>query len=238
MKSPAELRQTARNALRGNWGAALLAGLIASCLGASGFSIPSISTNENASSNSSQIEGLDKLLENEQTRGIFIGVFVSLLLIALLAAVAISFVASVIRVGYCKYNLELTDWQTPPSLGTLFGHFKHWKTAVATIYLRALYVYLWSLLFFIPGIIASYSYCMAEYLLAENPSLTATQALSLSKEMMYGNRWRLFCLELSFLGWSLLNVLTLGVGSLWLNPYIEAAHAAFFRDIYGHHPRA
>ena len=63
--------------------------------------------------------------------------------------------------------------------------------------------------------------------------LTAREAIETSKEMMYGNRWRLFCLHISFIGWAILCAFTLGIGSLWLNPYSNVAEAAFYRDISG-----
>ena len=74
---------------------------------------------------------------------------------------------------------------------------------------------------------------MTDYILAENPELTASQAIEKSKTMMYGNRWRLFCLRFSFIGWDLLCSLTFGIGYLWLTPYKQAAEAAFYRDISG-----
>ena len=74
---------------------------------------------------------------------------------------------------------------------------------------------------------------MTGYILAENPDLTASQAIQQSKEMMQGNRWRLFCLQLSFIGWSILCLFTFGIGNLVLNPYQKAAEAAFYREISG-----
>ena len=99
--------------------------------------------------------------------------------------------------------------------------------------LQTLYVVLWSLLFIIPGIIASYSYAMTSFILAENPEMDANEAIGRSKEMMYGNRWRLFCLHFSFIGWDILATLTLGIGNLWLVPYKQAASAAFYREVSG-----
>lgn len=99
--------------------------------------------------------------------------------------------------------------------------------------MRGLYTFLWSLLFIIPGIIAAYSYAMTGYILAEDPELTAGEAISRSKEMMSGNRFRLFCLQFSFIGWEILSALTLGIGNLWLRPYKQAAVAAFYREISG-----
>ena len=97
--------------------------------------------------------------------------------------------------------------------------------------MRNLYVFLWTLLFIIPGIIASLRYGMTDYILSENPEITASEAIQRSKEMMKGNCWRLFCLEFSFFGWILLAVLTCGVGYLWLTPYMSASYAAFYREI-------
>ena len=88
-------------------------------------------------------------------------------------------------------------------------------------------------LFIIPGIVATYSYAMTEFILAEHPELTASEAIAQSKEMMTGNRWRLFCLHISFIGWDILCAFTLGIGNLWLRPYKQAANAAFYREISG-----
>ena len=93
--------------------------------------------------------------------------------------------------------------------------------------------FLQEVLFIIPGVIASYSYAMTDYILTENPELTAKEAIEKSKDMMEGNRWRLFCLEISFFGWVILSLLTLGIGSLWLTPYKEASMAAFYREVSG-----
>ncbi len=135
--------------------------------------------------------------------------------------------------GYAKFNLDLIDRQKGVQLNTLFDYFSYWKTAVCAGLLQTLYVFLWMLLFIIPGIVASYSYAMTYYILAENPRLTASEAIALSKQMMRGNRWRLFCLHISFFGWSILATLSFGIGNLWLTPYRQAAAAAFYREIAG-----
>ena len=97
-----------------------------------------------------------------------------------------------------------------------------------------MYIILWSLLFIIPGLAAAYSYSMTRYILAENPYMSADEAIARSKQMMYGNRWRLFCLHISFIGWSLLStLLTFGIGELWLTPYRMTAEAAFYREVSG-----
>ena len=79
-----------------------------------------------------------------------------------------------------------------------------------------------------------YSYAMTSYILAENPELTASEAIERSKQMMSGNRWRLFCVQISFIGWEILNaLLTFGIGGLWITPYKQAATAAFYREVSG-----
>ena len=74
---------------------------------------------------------------------------------------------------------------------------------------------------------------MTDYILADYPELSAGEAISKSKQMMEGNKWRLFCLEFSFIGWSILCSFTLGIGYLWLTPYKQAATAVFYREVSG-----
>lgn len=90
---------------------------------------------------------------------------------------------------------------------------------------------MWSLLLLIPGIVKSYSYAMTSYILADNPALSPSEAIRQSELIMKGNKMRLFCLHFSFLLWSLLSVMTLGIGFLWLTPYMNASTAAFYREV-------
>ena len=133
-----------------------------------------------------------------------------------------------------KFNLDLVDRQKEAEIGTMFGYFQFWKSAACARLLKGVYVLLWSLLFIIPGIIAGYSYAMTSYILAENPELTSNEAIERSKQTMSGNRWRLFCVQISFIGWEILSaLLTFGIGGLWITPYKQAATAAFYREISG-----
>lgn len=93
------------------------------------------------------------------------------------------------------------------------------------------FTFLWALLFIIPGIVKSYSYAMTYYILADNPDMAPTDAINASRKMMDGNKWRLFCLDLSFIGWYLLSILTLGVLALWISPYNMMARAEFYESI-------
>jgi uncharacterized membrane protein len=97
--------------------------------------------------------------------------------------------------------------------------------------LVSLFTFLWSLLLIIPGIVKSYSYAMTFYILADNPDMAPTEAINKSKEMMKGNKWRLFCLDFSFIGWYLLSFLTLGILLLWVNPYSMQARVEFYESL-------
>lgn len=102
---------------------------------------------------------------------------------------------------------------------------------VGGMFLMELKVFLWSLLLVVPGIVMSFSYAMTPYILEEHPEIGVWEASRRSQEMMRGHKWRLFCLELSFIGWSLLAILSLGIGFLWLIPYMEVTEVAFYNDL-------
>lgn len=117
-------------------------------------------------------------------------------------------------------------------LGELFSGFKNnFIDGFLLALLNGLFIFLWSLLFIIPGIVKTYSYAMSYYILAENPQLSQAEARKASIEMMKGNRFRLFCLELSFIGWMILSVFTFGILLFWVAPYMQAARAAFYEDL-------
>lgn len=107
---------------------------------------------------------------------------------------------------------------------------------IITGLLVTLYTFLWSLLFVIPGIVKSYSYAMTFYILADNPDMAPSEAITRSREMMNGNKWRLFCLDFSFIGWLLLSALTCGILSFWVMPYTEMARVEFYESLKGTQP--
>lgn len=237
MKYAADFRRIAREALSGRWTVAVITGLIASLLGAGASNGPELKINisGNGADVVFQLAGQDIYNTasgwNTHLTGILVSGAVFLTVAVLIMAVIYFLLGSVIEVGYARFNLDLVDRQKEPEIGTLFGFFAHWKTTAAARFLQGFYVFLWSLLFIIPGIIARYSYAMTGYILAENPELAASEAIGRSKQMMAGNRFRLFCLELSFIGWDILCMLTMGIGNLWLRPYKKAAAAAFYREV-------
>lgn len=142
-------------------------------------------------------------------------------------------IGGAIDLGLKRYNLDLLTRENPPAFATLFSRFCIWGRAFGLQLMTSLLTFLWSLLFIIPGIVATYRYALAPYLMAENPDMGVMEAIGRSKELMMGNKWRLFCLQLSFIGWNLVCVLTLGIGYLWLAPYQNAAETAFYLEVTG-----
>jgi len=230
MKYAADFRQEARESLKGNWLNAVIAGLLASILGA-GASVGGFNFNFNFSDSGSDGGTLSEVV-NSDIMGVIIGVLSTVFIVALIIGAGFFVLGSIIDLGYAQFNLDLVD-KKPISINTLFAYFPRWKTAIASRFLQAIYVFLWSLLFIVPGIIAIYRYSMTRYIIAEDENITANDAITKSKEMMIGNKGRLFCLEFSFIGWSILAAFTCVIGYLWLIPYMQASYAAFYREVSG-----
>ena len=113
----------------------------------------------------------------------------------------------------------------------MFSGFNNFASALLLNIVRGIFVFLWSLLLIVPGIIASFRYSMANYILNDSPKIGALESIRLSKEMMIGHKWQLFCLYFSFIGWYLLSIITLGIGFLWLTPYITTAVTDFYENL-------
>lgn len=137
--------------------------------------------------------------------------------------------------GLVIFSLALSRNQNP-KIEQLFDGFARFGTALFAQVLIMVYVLLWALLLIVPGIIAALSYAMTFYILADNESMGAKEAMKRSKEMMMGNKWKLFCLGLRFIGWAILSILTLGIGFLWFIPYLQISTAKFYEDVKGGTP--
>jgi len=113
----------------------------------------------------------------------------------------------------------------------LFEGFENFWTSVGAYILMLIFILLWSILLIIPGIIAAISYSMTFLIIAEDESIDAIEALKKSKKIMYGHKWKYFCLMLRFIGWALICILTLGIGFILLLPYIQVTTVKFYEDI-------
>lgn len=141
-------------------------------------------------------------------------------------------IAGPLMLGVAIFSLALSRNQEA-KFEQLFKGFNNFTTAFVTYFLMVLFILLWSLLLIVPGIIAALSYAMTFYILADDGSIGAMEALKKSKGMMYGYKWKYFCLGLRFFGWAILCLFTLGIGFLWLIPYIQVTIAKFYDDLKG-----
>lgn len=138
----------------------------------------------------------------------------------------------VFGLSLCMIYLKLTK-NEDISVGDLFNGFSYTGKAILLNILTAVFTFLWSLLLVIPGIIKAYAYSMSSYILADNPELTANEAITKSKEMMNGHKWDLFVLQLSFFWWYLLGSITFGLAYIYVIPYMSATIANFYNSIKG-----
>lgn len=213
-----DIRARARESLRGNWGQAVGVAFVASLLGGP-LANSDFSFNLNIDA-----ELLEMLPEYVTT------IVAAITSINGILALVQFIIGGSIQLGFATYLLKLHHRQET-RFDDLFSQFHRFGQGFAQKFLVGLYTFLWALLFIIPGIVKSYSYAMTPYIMAEHPELTAREAITRSRELMNGHKAELFMLDLSFIGWGLLSILTLGIGMLWLDPYNSAARAAFYREI-------
>ena len=151
-------------------------------------------------------------------------------IIPLAGPIASLFISGPLALGLSVFSLSISRNQDA-RLEQIFQGFKNFGTACGAYLLMLLFIILWMLLLIIPGIIAAISYSMTFYILADDNSIGAMDAIDKSKKMMDGYKWKYFCLGLRFFGWALLCILTLGIGFLWLMPYIQVSMAKFYDDV-------
>lgn len=159
-------------------------------------------------------------------QGIGIDENVATLIVGILEIVA----ASLLTLGYVSFALKIARNQEV-SYNELFSKTSLWFTFIAVSLLIYIFTFLWALLFIIPGIIASYKYAMTYYIVLDNPDIDPLEAIRKSKEMMNGHKFELFTLHLSFLGWAILGIFTLGILYFWLIPYIDVTIANFYDSL-------
>ena len=140
------------------------------------------------------------------------------------------FIGNAASVGLTNYFIKNTN--TTPVFADAFSGFKvRYRRNIGTLLLVGIKVVLWSILFVIPGIIKSYEYAIIPHILADDPEISSKDAFKKAKEMMNGNKFRLFKLNISFIGWYVLCFVTFGIGTFFLMPYINAATAEFYVEL-------
>ena len=145
-------------------------------------------------------------------------------------SIVLSLVSAVLSAGYILYTMSVRRGIVTP-YSTMFDGFLFAGKVILLQIVISIFVFLWSLLFVIPGIIAGYRYRFALYNLCENPEMGVMEALNMSKVQTRGHKWELFVLDLSFIGWNILCGLTLGILSIWITPYIQQTDIGYFEAI-------
>ena len=136
----------------------------------------------------------------------------------------------VVELGTVLLALEIAR-AGKTEFNTGFKGFTQFGSAFIAAFVGSIFIMLWSCLFIIPGIIAAFRYSMAFYILADNPEMSGMEALKASKQMMKGHKMEFFLLQLSFLGWCLLAILTFGILMIWLAPYIKTTNALYYEKL-------
>lgn len=183
---------------------------------------------------------LDVLFASEMV--VFWIIMIIVLVIAWVIAICFSLLICLpLEVGACRFFVENganvvngTDHYIPTSPAALFSVFRsgNYLKTIGIMWLKHLFTTLWTFLFIIPGIVKAYEYRMIPYLMADCPQLRWREAFRISKEMMRGQKWNTFVLDLSFIGWHLLSGLTLGILNIfYVNPYVHATDAELFLEL-------
>ncbi|MBQ9333573.1 MAG: DUF975 family protein [Lachnospiraceae bacterium] len=183
-----------------------------------------------ASSVSTSEEGMTALMNGDiaQYYGLILGVIGSIMLIAVIVSILIYYP---LVVGVNRFFI--VNRTQPAEVGEVGYGFKNFGRSVLGLLLSELLIFLGCLVV-IPGIILSYSYRLVPYIIADDPTISATDAIKKSREMMKGYKWKSFVLDLSFIGWIFLTAITFGlVGIFYAYPYMYATYAEMYKVVSG-----
>lgn len=222
----AELKADAKSQLAGNWGRAIGAMVVIVLFSAFiGVILNAITAGAVFGWTVTNPAELQSMSDEEMLRFLFgfCGWFFLYTAVILLLTAPVS-------IGYYFFNLGLMRGENVTAF-TPFQGFRHLGGTVGLTVMTTLFIYLWSLLFLIPGIIKSYSYAMAPYIWSDNRNMSVFDAITQSRKMMAGHKWELFVLQLSFLLWWLLAGITCGIAMLYVRPYMEMTFANFYERL-------
>ncbi|WP_125767238.1 DUF975 family protein [Lapidilactobacillus wuchangensis] len=231
-KTRGELKREVKDAFRGNWLEAIKLNLVPVLLGIIVLIMIGVMAGKGYfyflrdSFNNFEISNIRDINTNQSTSN---------------SSVFGGFIASLVTTGimYTSLNWLRTKQVPESSIKGAFAVFtkKYFIGVFATTLLLRIFTFLWTLLLIIPGIVKNYAYSQANFVFKDladsdsDQSISYLDCITKSRQLMVGNKWRLFVLQLSFIGWDILACLTLGIGFLWLIPYQNATYAAFYKDL-------
>lgn len=175
--------------------------------------------------------GLDHVF-NAALLGAAIGVIAIIVIVIIIVAILLDlFVNLPLEVGTARFFFK--NQKTDAKVAEVaFAYDNCWKNIAVTMFLRDLFIFLWSLLLIIPGIVKAYEYRMIPYILAENPDMNREEVFALSKKMMDGEKWHAFVLDLSFIGWHILGAFTAGILEVfYVVPYQSSTNATLYEAL-------
>jgi uncharacterized membrane protein len=164
------------------------------------------------------------------TTVVYLLIIFAINLIPVAGSIITFLVTGAFSIGFAIFGLSLSRKQDA-NFNLIFNGFSKFGVGLGAYLLQIIFILLWMILLIIPGIIAALSYSLTFFIIAENDSIGPLEAISKSKEMMRGNKWKMFCMGFRFFGWALLCILTLGVGFLWLAPYMLVSFSKFYDDL-------
>jgi len=231
------LKANAKEAFKANYWRSVAVGVITTLIAGGGFAASS-GGSVNINSNSGQLQQLspgasDVNSIDPQIVAIVLAVFAGIFcIVAIISTVYGIFVGDPMKMGGDSFYLKNSDDSETSIEEIKTGFTPNYGRNVKTFFLKKLFIFLWSLLFVIPGIVKGLGYSMTNYILAEDPDIGAKEALKKSEEMMKGHKGELFMLMLSFFGWGFLAALTCGIlGIFYVGPYINATNAEFYKAL-------
>ena len=188
-----------------------------------------------SSSDAEAIEDLAEEIANSPSFGVIMGTLLVIMIVGIIVSLALTvFLIAPLKVGCMKFFKDAgrTRQYELGSIGFAFS--KNYMNIIKIMFMYLLRIFLWSLLFIIPGIIKSYEYRMIPYIISDNPEISTEEAFRISKEMMTGNKWHTFLFDLSFLGWVILSLFTCGILLIfYVDPYIAASEAELYLTLKG-----
>lgn len=158
------------------------------------------------------------------------GIFNNLLIASVFSIISFFVVIPAFEIGLTRIYIKISrngDFEVKE----IFDGFNYFLKSFCVNFMSGLFIFLWSLLLVVPGIIKAFSYAMAPFIIADDPETGVLEAISRSKVMMHGHKGELFVLILSFIGWAILSTLTLGILYIWTAPYMMATYTNFYNKL-------
>ncbi len=221
-----ELKGKAKAVLSRSYWKALLVSFVAAVLSGKGGNVSYRVFNQ--ATGRSDFDNMAKGLDPKVIMAI-LGVTGIIVLLAIAFGIALQlFLAYPLRVGAARFFISLTAKDTEINkLGYAFKTGRY-GNVIKVMFITNLIVFLWTLLFIIPGIVKGYAYSMVPYILADNPQIDYKRAMELSEQMTMGEKANIWVLDLSFIGWYLLGLLACGIGMVFVHPYVDATKAELY----------